>query len=224
MTKEHIWPQWLYERANVKAEGVRWADGKWVSPSSTTLPLCADCNNAFGTELEGPVSLIIDDLENGNGISDAEAERLVRWLWKFEGLFWNAEHFAHPDLRYSSMWTLRERVLGPSMDRIRPALLLAVATIQNNDQGFTDWPMGIDSGIGTFNGIFVSGVFCRTAMMVLLDSFSHLVPRAFGIYRLAPICDPAGTKTFFPPAGFVTAREAIETTKEASVTLGPVFS
>ena len=220
MSKEHIWPQWLIRRANAASEGVRWGDeGKWVNPSSATLPLCAECNHAFGTQLEGPVSLIIEDVEAGKGISDLEAELLVRWLWKFEGLFWSAAHFTHPELRYSAMWTMKERVLGPSMGRIRPALVLGMATMENNDEGFSGWPVGIDSGIGTYNGIFVSGVFCRTAMMVLHHQFSDLVPSAFGLYRLAAVPEPSGGKVFFPPAGFPTARQAVQTTREASVPL-----
>jgi hypothetical protein len=216
MSKEHIWPQWLIKRAEAETEPVRWADGKLISPSKATLPLCAECNSAFGTQLEAPVSLIMDDVESGKGISDLEAELPVRWLWKFEGLFWSTVHFTHPELRYSAIWTMKERVLGPSMGRIRPALVLALATIENNDEGFSGWPVGIDSGIGTHNGIFVSGVFCRTAMMVFLNQFSHLVPPAFGRYQLAAKPDPSGSKVFFPPVGFATVREAIVSTTNAS--------
>ena len=216
MSKEHIWPQWLIKRAGAETEPVRWANGKLISPSKAMLPLCVECNNAFGIQLEAPVSLIMDDLESGKGINDVEAELLVRWLWKFEGLFWSAANFTNPALRYSAMWTMKERVLGPSMERIRPALVLALATIQNNDEGFTGWPVGIDSGIGTYNSIFVSGVFCRTAIMVLMNQFSYLVPSAFGTYQLAAKPDESGSKVFIPPVGFATVRDAIATTISAS--------
>jgi hypothetical protein len=212
MTKEHVWPRWLTERAEIRAEGVRWGDGRLVAPSSATLPLCADCNHAFGAELEEPVSRIFEEMERGAGISDPDAEMLVRWLWKFEGLFWNAAYFTHPELRYSDRWTLKERILGPSMTEIRPALVLAAALIEKNDEGHTDWPVGLDSPITDFNSIFVAGVFCRTAIMVLLDRFVHLVPQRFGTYRLAASRGSADEKVLFPPAGFETCRDAIAET------------
>jgi hypothetical protein len=216
MTKEHVWPKWLIDRAGLKAEPVRWLDGKLISASSATIPLCAECNHTFGGALEEPVSRIFDDMEGGKGITDREAELLVRWLWKFEGLFWGAEYFGHPHLRYSELWTMRERVLGPSMEKIRPALTLALSLIESNDEGHTAWPVGIDSGITAFNGIFVSGVFCRTAMMVLLDNFAEFVPENFGLYQMARTPDATDTKVFMPPIGFKTARDAIQATGIAS--------
>jgi hypothetical protein len=219
MTKEHVWPQWLTERAQLWTEGVRWEGGRLVSPTSATLPLCADCNHAFGAELEGPVSRIFEEMERSAGISDPDAETLVRWLWKFEGLFWNAEYFTHPELRYSDRWTLKERILGPSMTEIRPALVLAVALIERNDEGHTDWPVGLDSSITDFNGIFVAGVFCRTAIMVLLDGFAHLVPPNFGKYHLAATPASPDEKAFFPPTGFETCRDAIIVTTAAAEVL-----
>src|SRR5262245_9695115 len=89
---------------------------------AATLPLCEECNNDFGVQLERPVSLIFEALEAGEGITDKEAELLVRWLWKFEGMFWSAENHTHPELLYSDRWTLKERVLGPSFARAARAL------------------------------------------------------------------------------------------------------
>lgn len=85
ITREHFWPQWLIAQA--RPLSVRWRD-KRVKPKSATVALCADCNAAFGRELESPVAKIFSDLQSGLGVSDFEAELLVRWLWKFEGLSW----------------------------------------------------------------------------------------------------------------------------------------
>ena len=90
MTKEHFFPRWLIESAQVHHEGITWLDGQTVDPDKATIPLCRACNEAFGTTLEGPVAEIFRQLEQGASISEEEAEVLVRWLWKFEGLQWTA--------------------------------------------------------------------------------------------------------------------------------------
>lgn len=100
MTKEHTWPKWLAERAQVRS-GINWYTGVKISPAAGTIPLCDECNHQFGAQLEEPVSRIFASMEAGLGLSDLEAEMLVRWLWKFEGLFWNALNFSHPTKRYS---------------------------------------------------------------------------------------------------------------------------
>lgn len=221
MTKEHIWPRWLAERADIKVDGIPWMGRERVSPSSATIPLCVDCNQTLGAKLEGPVSRLFSDLESGLGLSDFEAELFVRWLWKFEGLFWNTIHFSDPDRQYSDRWSVIERALGPgSMVGIRPRLSVAISLIEKNDDGFSDWPMGIDSGVSDFQGIFVSGVFCRTAVMILMSEFQNFVPKQFSVYYLDATSDEGKTeKVFFPATGFVTCGEAIETTKRASVQL-----
>jgi hypothetical protein len=218
MTKEHVWPKWLIKYANLKEEGVAWHDGKMVNPNAATIPMCADCNHELGAKLEGRVSELFETMENGHGLTDTEAELLVRWLWKFEGLFWNAAHLSHPTARYSALYTVRERVLGTIS--IRPMLSLAISFVERNDDGFNDWPVGIDSGIWPTNSIFVSGVFVRTALMVLLTEFVHLVPPQFGIYPFPPADKLTADKVFFPPTGFATANEAIFATKVASGLIG----
>ena len=90
MTKEHFFPRWLIDYAQVHHEGITWFDGQTVDPDNATIPLCRECNEAFGTVLEGPVAEIFRQLEQGASISEDEAELLVRWLWKFEGLHWTA--------------------------------------------------------------------------------------------------------------------------------------
>jgi hypothetical protein len=220
MTKEHFWPRWLTQRAGLGRTGkIRWIGQKVIPAAAATLPICADCNNSFGSQLEGPASRIFADMEAGYGISDPEAEILVRWLWKFEGLVWTTEYHAHPEWRYSSLWTLKERVLGQSVAQIRPELVLAIALIEKNDEGFDDWPIGIDSPIVNHNAIFVSGVFCQTALMVLLNEFRHLVPPEFKLYQLDPIQQPEGSKVFFPKIGFERAEDAVVQARLASIEL-----
>lgn len=218
MTKEHLWPKWLIKHANLKEEGVAWHQGHMVSPNAATIPLCADCNHDLGAKLEGPVSVVFQEMETGKGLTDAEAELLVRWLWKFEGLFWNTTHFSHPNARYSALYTVRERVLGPIS--IRPMLSLALSFAERNDDGHNDWPVGVDSGVWPTNSIFVSGVFSRTAMMVLLTEFVHLVPPQFGVYPFPSADRVTDDKVFFPPTGFETANGAIFITKTVSNLIG----
>ena len=88
ISKEHFWPKWLIEKTGTHRTLVRFTKDKRINPKEFVIPLCTKCNSDFGRELESPVSQIFTDLENGLGISDIEAELLVRWLWKFEGYSW----------------------------------------------------------------------------------------------------------------------------------------
>ena len=90
MNKEHFWPQWLINKTGTTRGLIKWIDDKWISPRAGTIPICSKCNAEFGKELEGPVSKIFDDLLYGKGLSDWDAELLVRWLWKFEGFLWRS--------------------------------------------------------------------------------------------------------------------------------------
>jgi len=220
MSKEHIWPKWLAERANIKKHGVAWFDGdkeKRVPPSAATIPLCEECNHELGGKLEGPVSEIFERMEAGAGITDRDAEFLVRWMWKFEGLFWNLHHFSDPSAVYSDAYTVRDRVLGPSsLTAIRPHLTLAVSLIAEQDDVSPDWPIGLDSGLDEYNSIFVSGVFCRTALMVCLTKFSHLIAPQFGLYSLKSEPSDENEPCFFPPTNFRNPTEAIGVTTRNS--------
>src|SRR6266852_3847134 len=112
MTNEHFFPRWLIEYANAFHEGIQWIEPeKRISAEKATVPLCDECNNAFGTTLEGPVSKIFRSIEAHRPLSDADAELLVRWMWKFEGLQWYLLAAADsPHAVYSERYTLRERV------------------------------------------------------------------------------------------------------------------
>jgi hypothetical protein len=157
ITKEHFWPHWLIDRASPRS--VRWRT-KRIDARSATVALCDDCNSSFGRELESPVAKIFSDLESAVGLSDFEAELLVRWLWKFEGLSWLQ---LHSRCTYSPAFTLRDRVLN-QLGSIRSHLCLAVSLLDHIDPTYGDAPVGIDSRHHT-GAIFVSGVFCRIALM-----------------------------------------------------------
>ena len=158
------------------------------------------------------MSRILDDIEAGRGLSDNEAETVVRWLWKLDGLLW---HISNPTRDYSPLYTLRERVLKP-LDGIRGELILAIALCERIDPKYRDAPMGIDSGEG--DGIFVSGVFSRTAMMVVLRAFVDLIPAGFSKHRLgASRGEPtADAKLFYPGTTFPTDTELVGVTWQSS--------
>jgi hypothetical protein len=207
MNKEHYWPRWLIERTGTDQENsIDWMGEKRVSALSATLPLCVDCNSAFGRELEAPMARIFDDIEAGRGLSDQEAEIAVRWMWKFEGLAWM---FHHPSHIYTRRYTLRDRVLMP-LDDIRGKLTLAIGLAEQRDPEFKDGAMGIDSN-NLSNAIFVSGVFSRTAILISLSAFDDQVPAVLSKYHLSPHRneETANAKLFYPAVGFPTCTAAI---------------
>lgn len=215
MTKEHLFPRWLIERSGTAVTGIRWLGRKWIPAKAATIPLCTKCNKDFGKILEVPVSQIFNDLESDRGLSDAEAEILVRWLWKFEGLAWI---FINPDDIYTKKYTLAERVLRP-IDEIRGSLVLAIGMIDKIDPSFGDAPMGIDS-YNLHNAIFVAGVFLKVAIMVLLRDFAPMVPSEFSQYNLAEKpSELANAKLFYPKVGFFNDIEAVTKTLLAAKTL-----
>lgn len=219
MNKEHLWPRWLIEHTRSANRPIRWIGSKRVLPKAATIPLCKECNNDLGTHLEAPVMQAFKEAEDGRGLSDTQIELLVRWLWKFEGFFWLANYGDHPKLQYSGFWTMKERILGGSIASIRQDLVFGASLIEGNDEGFEDWPFGIDSAIGKRNAIFVAGVFSRIALVVGLTRHIDLIPSSFTTYLLKAAPDLTGAKVLFPRAGFKTPREAIETTRRASVLL-----
>jgi hypothetical protein len=205
MNKEHFWPEWLILHTRTHQTGVKIGSDKKVNPRRVKVPLCVKCNSDFGVELETPMSGILRDLEGGRGISDREAEILVRWLWKLAGLAWCMKH---PTVRYTEKYQLRDRVLRP-IDEIRPALRLAVGIAEALDPKYGDAPMGLDSW-NENSAVHVAGVFGRVAMMVFLASFEAGVPNNFSLYRFGPPNAPdRDSKLFFPKIGFRTCEEAV---------------
>lgn len=225
MTKEHFFPKWLIEYADARQEGITWPekvgfdweDRRNVNPEKAVVPLCGDCNGVLGTLLEGPISKIFRGLDRGEGLSDLEAEFLVRWLWKFEGLQWSVFR-DHNHQTYTRRFTLRERVtMSRAFDEVRPHLVLAVALANANDPG-RDWPMGLDTPVGE-NAITMSGVFRRVALMVSLEQFADEVHPAFGQYRFGPPPADRNAKVFAPPCSFLTARGAVSVTQDCAARL-----
>ncbi len=214
-SKEHFWPEWLISLTKTHRTTVRLSPVKRVNPRALTLPLCAKCNHDFGRELESPVAQIFRDLEAGRGLSDAEAELIIRWLWKLSGLAWI---YHHPESTVHAGPKLRDRVLRPIGD-IRSQLTLAISLIENIDPRFGDAPMGLDSQ-NEEDTIFVAGVFSRIALMVLLRQFEKDLPIEFSLYRLSPLHAPdRNTKLFYPDIGFHTCIEAVNKTRNSALSL-----
>ena len=212
MNKEHLFPRWLIMRTNTHVTGIRWGSHKRLPALKATIPLCRECNSLLGQQLEEPVSRLFDDIESERGISDLDAELLVRWLWKVDGLAWIA---SNPKDKYTTNYTLRERVLRP-IDGIREHLVLAVSLIERLHPESKDWPMGIDSHTEK-DAVFVSGVFSRIAMMVILDFCVPLLPSAYSYYHLAAKKDPSSqAKLFYPKVGYKDDVEAVGETYLAS--------
>ena len=212
MTKEHLFPRWLIMKTNTHITGIRWGTHKRLPALKATLPLCRECNRIFGKQLEEPVSKLFDEIEAGKGISDSEAEVLIRWLWKVEGLAWVA---SNPKDKYTENYTLRERVLRP-IDNIREHLVLAISLIEGLHPESQDWPMGVDSYTEK-DAVFVSGVFSRIAIMVILDLCVPFLPSAYSYYHLAPRKDTTSeAKLFYPKVGYKNDVDAVGETYLAS--------
>jgi hypothetical protein len=216
-SKEHFWPLWLTERANIKGASLNWVHGK-AHRNATVLPLCSECNDILNTKLEIPVQHVFDSVENKEGLSDYDAKLLkllIRWLWKYEGLDWSLMA-SGTDARYSSSYTMIERVLGASMEEHRDRLMLAITLVKSNE-GFEDWPVGIDSPTMPFNSVFVSGVFCRLAIMAVSVAFQDKIPLQFLRIRLKKT--PTFDKEYFPLEGFETCSDAVFVTRNCSYDL-----
>jgi hypothetical protein len=181
------------------------------------IPICESCNSEFGRDLEAPVSRLFADVEEGRGLTDGEAELMVRWMWKFEGYAWKLQHLEGV---YSTRCTLRQRVVRP-IDQLRGDIVLALSLVAMIDPQYRDAPMGLDSEC-EHNALFVSGVFSRLAIMIVLKDFTSMVPPQFSKYRLLdkrkpPEQDP---KLFFPATRFATCTDAVATAVAASGPLG----
>ena len=215
MNKEHVFPEWLIRRTRTNETGIRWGAKRNLPALAATLPRCEECNAEFGKELESPAARLFDEIEADKGLSDDEAELLVRWMWKIKGLDWVANH---PGGDYTRKYSLRERVLLP-IDNIRGNLVLAAALTASTDPEFGDLPMGIDA-VTEHDAIFVSGVFSRIAVMVLHAKFENLVPGQFARYRLASKRhDLHAGKLFYPPVAFKDDVEAVSVTALSSIGL-----
>ena len=241
-TKEHFYPKWLIKMT--KASGVR-MDGpgqeKWVNPNSFTVPLCAGCNSRLGTELEGPVKAAFDSLQSGLGISDHQAELIVRWLWKFETWAW-MKHYGSDNV-YNMSATPVERLCGSTFHRVRDRITLSVGRIAGDsyihangrDYGL---PMGIDTPVTQYDADCVLGVFSKLALGVSMVWADDMLPLGMDRYHFPPLgsVSDRDEKVFFPGERYLTPNEAVDEvlacsdpiklehekqTKEARALLGP---
>lgn len=208
VNKEHLFPKWLINRTNTNNTSIRWIDNK-IPALNATLPICTDCNRDFGAKLEQPLSKIFNDLEDNKGLSDNEAELIVRWMWKTVGIAWC---FNHPFMDYTHTYNLRERSLYP-INNIRGSIILAISLIKGIDPSFGDLPMGFDSS-NKIDCIFCSGVFSKVAIIVSLNCFYDEILQFYDIYELLPQREKFGNmKIFYPKTGFRTCVEAVNITK-----------
>ena len=208
-TKEHVFPQWLILKTNTDKTRINWFNETKLPALSCTIPLCEECNKIFGKELEGPVSKLFEDIESFKGLSDNEAELLVRWMWKISGLFWAA---ACPQGKYTEKYTLRERVLSP-IDEIRGDIIIALSLIDNIDLSYGDLPLGLDA-LCEIDAIFVAGVFSKIAIIISLAGFEEVIPENYSIYHLESVRqENIETKVLFPKQGFKNDSEAVYVTK-----------
>jgi hypothetical protein len=211
MTHEHFFPKWLIEYADVTRRGIEWLGREAVSPDKATVPLCSECNNLFGTVLEGPVSRIFRALDNDQPISDLDAELLVRWMWKFEGLQFHV--FAKPEDHYTQKYSLRDRVTKPhAFAEARADMMLAIATSHANDPGRGDWPLGLDTPVGE-NALTMSGVFRRVAIITSLERFDELITPVYGKYKFGQIPVNRTVPVFSPPRSFLFSKGATNLTQ-----------
>lgn len=212
--KEHFTPKWLITLSETTNTLVKWA-GHEVPAINVTIPLCEECNTAFGNNLEGHVAKIFEQLENGLGITDYQAELLVRWMWKFEGVHW---HLRNDTGLYSEKYTLKQRVLQ-NIDAIRPNITLSVSIIDHIRPEYTDRPMGIDS-MTEYSGLFVSGVFSMLAIITSHRKFDKYIPSNFTSYHLAKkLNKKKKTKVFYPKTGFIDDSQAVGVTVSTSKVL-----
>lgn len=226
MTNEHFFPAWLIKYADVRRDGITWPqkagldwiEKKKVNPEKAVVPLCDECNSIFGKELESPVASIFRALDCEECISDSDAELLVRWMWKFEGLQWSLFHDPNTE-KYTGIYTLRERVTtSRAFNEARSELVLAIALARANDDGYTDWPMGLDTPVSE-NAITMTGVFRRVAIIVSLARFADAIHPAFAKYIFGQPPADRNAKIFCPPCTFLTARGAVTATQESAMAL-----
>lgn len=217
--KEHFWPKWLIKFAEANTEKVGWIGGK-VLPESCQIPLCEECNLEFSARLESPCSIILPKISNGNGITDDECETLVRWLWKFEGLFWSAIMATRPGWNYSAKYTLRDRVTGQnSLKGIRGDLVLAVGLAYRNDEDSKDWSLGVDSGVTDHDAIYVSCVFRNVALIVSLAQFESLIPSTMSKYFFPEVPKNSDDIVLVPEFVFPRVSDAEAVMLEVSIRL-----
>ena len=194
---------------------------KNVNPQKAVVPLCNECNGLFGKGLESPVAPIFWALEREEGLSDRDAELLVRWLWKFEGLQWGIFHDPNNET-YTRIYTLRDRVTtSRAFNEIRSQLVLTVALARANDAGHKRLA----------NGTRYASLrerrdderrFPPRCFNFSLARFSDAIHPSFSRYTFGRAPVDRDAKVFPPPCTFLTARGAVAATQESNGLLAPL--
>lgn len=206
MNKEHIFPKWLLQHTKTQKDTFDWIYGK-VPADQATVPLCVDCNTQLGTELEGPVCAIFKAIEEGRGFNDNDAELLVRWMWKINGLlYWS---ICNENWEYGFI-SLKKHVLS-HIAQPRGRISLAISLIEDPDEGYGCSPVGLDAS-PVFSNIYAVGVFSKLCIAVIHTNFAGYIDQdKFTIYKLSdiPLVLNPNNKVF-PKYGFKTGSSAVQ--------------
>lgn len=213
--KEHIYPQWILKKTNNYSNPTMvYYDGdikKKITGNNQTVSICKDCNRKLGKIIEEPVSLIFNNIENGNGFNDYEAELLIRWLWKINFLL--ISPLFNENIKYSSE-ILKERLLN-NIKIPRSRLSLAIAIIDDCfEDGCNFAPLGID-GMSIYINTFVAGVFSKLSIAVFPSAFTDYINT--NIWTVYTLSDSPfvlnNNNRIYPKKTLATGKEAIVITR-----------
>lgn len=206
MNKEHIYPKWLLQHTKTQKDTFKWIYGD-VPGDQATVPLCIDCNTQLGIELEGPVCKIFKAIEAGQGFNDNDAELLVRWMWKINGLFYWS--ICNENWKYGFI-SLKEHVLSKIVQP-RNRITLAISLIEDPDEEFGCGPVGLDA-FSVFSNVYAAGVFSKLCIAVINSSYiKHVDQDKWTLYTLSnsPMVLNSNNR-IRPQYGFKTGSSAIQ--------------
>ena len=107
LTKEHVFAEWLINRAQLQTAKIVFPNGTSTRYSNITVPACHKCNTQFGSRFENQIKGILDDfpthkrelitnlvqIDNIYTGDDSARTKLVIWLQKlFFGLLYFEAH------------------------------------------------------------------------------------------------------------------------------------
>lgn len=110
LTKEHVFAQWLIDRAGIRDASIVFPNGTATRYSKITVPACSKCNNEFGSQFETQIRKILDDysdyrdellvnslpIETVYTSDDSAHAKLTLWLQKLVlGLLYFQAHLVH---------------------------------------------------------------------------------------------------------------------------------
>lgn len=207
MNKEHIFPQWLLKMTSNTKEPLNWIYGT-VSADKLVVPLCVECNSLLSVEIETPMSNVLKRIENGQGFNDAEAELIIRWLWKMKGMFYWSH--CYDGWEYSS-FRMKDHILG-EITKPRSRISIGVSLASKNEKGYI--PIGL-CDMTLYSNMFVSGVFSRTSFIVFYtDLIKYIDQEIWTVHTLSDVPNILNDKKkFYPKTSFSTGVEACYDTR-----------